>query len=105
MVPPAEFKADIQAMRRFVGHPVRQRGQGLRIRHGCRDRRCCESRANRWPAEFILPNTGLERDCPRFYLLPPSGGDGRRLLQPQIRLPYGPRRPERAIQAILSRSR
>ncbi len=52
---------------------------------------------------FILPNTGLEFDCPRFYLLPPSGEAGRGLLQPEIALPYDPLQPQRAIQALLNR--
>lgn len=52
---------------------------------------------------IILPHTGLELTCPRFYLIPPSGGQGKALVEPEISLKYDPLDPEMAVRALLGR--
>jgi hypothetical protein len=49
-----------------------------------------------------LPNSGLELVCPRFYLLPPSGGAGQQLLQPDIHLQEDPLDPGASIRQLLA---
>lgn len=50
-----------------------------------------------------LPNSGLVLTCPRFYLLPPAGGSGLELVEPQIPLHDDPLHPEQAVRALLQR--
>lgn len=50
---------------------------------------------------IVLPNSGLVLTSPRFYLLPPSGGSGLELVEPQIPLHDDPLHPEQAVHALM----
>lgn len=53
---------------------------------------------------FVHSATGLELVCPRFLLLPPSGGDGATLLEPQIRVDDPATDPGQAVRELVRRA-
>ncbi len=52
---------------------------------------------------FVYPESGLELVCPRFFLLPPSGGPGLALLEPEMRLQDSPLHPSRQLWELIAR--